>query len=130
MVCLPRIKKKEEQGQQNKAISIRLSALTLLKGSAILAVFLLRKGITIMNKIIVQIYLPANGKTYDVRLPEDMYVRDAADVLGDLFSDAARGLYCKGEVNILCFRDRGESLPQNRTLKELGISNRSQLMFV
>jgi len=83
-----------------------------------------------MNKIIVQVYLPANGKTYDVRLPEDMYVHDAADMLGDLFSDAANGLYCKGEVNILCFRDKGESLPQEKTLKELGIRNRSQLMFV
>ena len=83
-----------------------------------------------MNKIIVQVYLPANGRTYDVRLPEDMYVRDAADVLGDLFSDVAKGLYCKSEVNILCLRDRGESLPQGKTLKELDICNRSQLMFV
>lgn len=83
-----------------------------------------------MNKIIVQVYLPANGRTYDVRLPEDMYVHDAADVLGDLFSDAAKGLYCKGEVNILCLREKGESLPQDKTLKELGICNRTKLMFV
>ena len=111
-------------------ISNRLSVQALPKGLALLTVFLLRKGNKIMNKIIVQVYLPANGRTYDVRLPEDMYVRDAADVLGDIFSDTAKGFFCKGDVNILCFRDAGESLPQDKTLKELGICNRSQLMFV
>lgn len=83
-----------------------------------------------MNTMIVQVYLPANGKTYDVRIPEEMYVCDAAALLGELFSDAANGLYCKGDVNILCFRDQGESLPQDKNLKELGICNRTQLMFV
>lgn len=83
-----------------------------------------------MNKIIVQVYLPANGKTYDVRLPEDMYVHDAADVLGDIFTEAAKGLYCKSSVNILCFRDKGESLPRDKTLKELEIKNRAKLMFI
>ena len=83
-----------------------------------------------MTKIIVQVYLPATGQTYDVRLPEDMYVHDAAEVLGDVFADAARGLYCKGDVNILCFRDLGESLPRDKTLKELGVCNRSKLMFI
>lgn len=83
-----------------------------------------------MNKIIVQVFLPANGKTYDVRLPENMYVHDAADILGDLFSEAAKGVYCKGDVNILCFRDKGESLPRDKTLKELNICNRTRLMFV
>ena len=91
--------------------------------------FIFVKG-ALMNKIIVQVYLTANGKTYDIRLPEDMYVHDAADILGDLFADAAKGLYCKGDVNILCFLDKGESLPQDKTLKELNICNRTKLMFV
>jgi hypothetical protein len=51
-------------------------------------------------------------------------------VLGDIFSDTAKGFFCKSDVNILCFRDIGESLPQDKTLKELDICNRSQLMFV
>lgn len=83
-----------------------------------------------MNKIIVQVYLPANGKNYDIRIPEDMYVHDAVDILGDLFAEAAKGFYCKSETNILCFREKGESLPQDKTLKELNICNRTRLMFV
>lgn len=83
-----------------------------------------------MNKIIVQVFLPANGKTYDVRLPENMYVHDAAEVLAELFSEAAKGFYCKGDVNILCYKDLGESLPQDKTLKELGVVNRARLMFI
>lgn len=83
-----------------------------------------------MNKIIVQVYLPVNGKTYDVRLPEDMYVHDVAEVLADLFTESAKGFYCKSDTNILCFRDKGESLPQNKTLKELEVCNRSKLMLV
>ena len=83
-----------------------------------------------MNKIIVQVYLPANRKTYDVRLPENMYVYDAVKVLAELFSESAKGFYYKGDVNILCFKENGKSLPQNFTLKELNVSNRTKLMFV
>ena len=83
-----------------------------------------------MNKIIVQVYLPADGKTYDVRVPENMYVYDVVKVLAELFSESAKGFYYKGGVNILCFRESGKSLLQNCTLKELGVSNRTQLMFV
>ncbi len=83
-----------------------------------------------MNKIIVQVYLPVNGKTYDVRVPENMYVHDAAEVLADLFTEAAKGFYSKSDVNIICFRESGESLPQDRTLRELGVCNRTKLMFI
>ncbi len=44
-----------------------------------------------MNKIIIQVYLPANSKTYDVRVPENMYVHDVAEVLAELFSESAKG---------------------------------------
>ena len=83
-----------------------------------------------MNKIIVQVYLPVNGTTYEIRLPDTMYVRDVTDVLAELFSETAKGFYAAGSTNILCFRDKGESLPQDRTLRELGIRNRSSLMFI
>lgn len=83
-----------------------------------------------MNKIIIQVFLPVNGKTYDVRLPESMYVHDVTEVLSELFAEIAKGFYCKGDVNILCFKDCGESLPHDKTLKELGVSNRASMMFI
>lgn len=83
-----------------------------------------------MNKIIVQVYLPANGKNYDIRISEDMYVYDAVDILGDLFAEAAKGFYCKSNINLLCLMDDGKSLPMDKTLKELEICNRTKLMFV
>ncbi|MBP0971553.1 MAG: hypothetical protein J5753_05880 [Oscillospiraceae bacterium] len=83
-----------------------------------------------MNKIIVQVYLPVNGITYEIRLPDNMYVRDVTDVLSELFSEIAKGFYSSCENNVLCFREQGESLPQDRTLRELGICNRSRLMFI
>jgi hypothetical protein len=92
--------------------------------------FSFMKGISVMNKIIVEVYLPANGETYDIRVPDDMYIRDVADILGDLFSDVAKGMYCKSDINILCLRDKGESVPQDKTLNELNICNRTKLMFV
>ena len=83
-----------------------------------------------MNKIIVQVYLPVNGTTYEIRLPDSMYVRDVTDVLSELFSEIAKGYYAGSSTNVLCFRDKGESLPQDRTLRELGIRNRSSRMFI
>ncbi|MDE6519118.1 MAG: hypothetical protein K2K91_01470 [Ruminococcus sp.] len=83
-----------------------------------------------MNKIIVQVYLPADGRTYDIRVPENMYIYDAVNVMAELFAEISKGFYCKGDVNILCMRDKGESLPQNKTFRELKIANRTELMFV
>lgn len=83
-----------------------------------------------MNKIIVQVYLPVNGMTYEIRVPDNMYVRDVTDVLSELFSEIAKGFYSSSTDNVLCFREQGESLPQDRTLRELGICNRSSLMFI
>ena len=83
-----------------------------------------------MNKIIVQVYIPVNSKTYDVRVPESMYVHDLTELLADIFSESEKGFYYKSSVNILCLRKNGRILPQNRTLKELDINNRASLMFV
>ncbi len=83
-----------------------------------------------MNKIIVQVFLPVNGMTYELRLPDTMYVHDVTDVLSELFAEIAKGFYSSSENNVLCFREQGESLPQDMTLRELGICNRSSLMFI
>ena len=83
-----------------------------------------------MNKIIIQIFLPANGNWYDIRVPESMYVYDLATVLADLFSEIAKGFYYKSNENVLCFRDTGQKLPQDKTLAELKVCNRTKLMFV
>ena len=83
-----------------------------------------------MNKIVVQVYLPVNSKTYDVRVPDNIYVHDFAELLAELFSESEKGFYYKSDVNIICLLESGKSLPQNRTLKELNICNRAKLMFV
>ena len=83
-----------------------------------------------MNKIIVQVYLPVNNKTYDIRVSEDMYVHDFAELLAELFSESEKGFYYKSDVNLICRRTDGKSLPHGRTLKELNINNRTKLMFV
>jgi len=83
-----------------------------------------------MNQIIVQVFLPANGMTYDVRVPENMYVHDMCTMLAELFTEAAKGFYAAGSTNILCFQEVGRSLPHEKTLKELGIQNKTRLMFV
>ncbi|MBE6876672.1 MAG: hypothetical protein E7496_08145 [Ruminococcus sp.] len=83
-----------------------------------------------MNKIIIQVFLPANETVYDIRVPESMYVCDLAAVLADLFSETAKGFYSKSDVNLLCFQNTGENLPPDKTLAELEICNRTKLIFV
>ncbi|MDO5559701.1 MAG: hypothetical protein Q4F95_08900 [Oscillospiraceae bacterium] len=83
-----------------------------------------------MNKILTEIYLPANGKSYEVYLPENMYAGDAAQLLADLFTEAAGGFYCRDDVNILCDRFEGRAFDSDKTLKELNVKNHSMLMLV
>ncbi len=83
-----------------------------------------------MDKILTQIYLPASGRSYEVYLTENMYVYEAVKLLTEMFTEISEGFFCGSDFDVLCSHESGKIYAPDKTLKELGIKNHSQLMIM
>ena len=83
-----------------------------------------------MNKILVEIMLPAAEQTWDVLLPPDSKLTDITKLLVKMFSDLADGKYKPVQINLLCDGETGHMLDMNRSPAELGIRNGDRLLLI
>lgn len=83
------------------------------------------------NKILVEIYFPVGGYTYDVFLPADSSVREVIRLMEHVMQELTFGEERPlKEGSLLCCRDTGEALPQNVTVSQAGIHNGTRLMLI
>ena len=83
-----------------------------------------------VEKLMVEVYLPAAGRTFEVRLPAGLRIRAAGMLLSMLLSEATDGLYQPSRSGVLMWRDSGRMLSGQKTLWESGIQNGSRLMLI
>lgn len=83
-----------------------------------------------MNKIIVEIYVPIMGKTYDVFVPKNKKISEINKLLSKSISDLTDGMFIMTDDNILCDRNTGKVLDINLSVCELGMKNGSKLMLI
>lgn len=83
-----------------------------------------------MDKALVEIYLPAAGKTFDVQIPLSLKVWEITAMLSKAFEDFSDGCFSYSDQTTLCDRDTGAILNLNITAEELGIKNGSKLMLI
>ena len=83
-----------------------------------------------MNKLVVEIYLPAAGKSYDVRIPSNARIGEIIPLVESCMADLAGGYYIPGQNSILCERTTGIELDVNLTPCEMGIINGARLMLI
>jgi hypothetical protein len=83
-----------------------------------------------MNKLLVEIMLPAAEQTYDIYIPLDSKLRDITKLLTSLFSELAAGKFAPAEPNLLCDAQTGKILDMNKNAAELGLMNGSKLLLV
>ncbi len=83
-----------------------------------------------MNKALVEVYLPAAGKSFDVQIPLNLKVWEIASMLSKAFEDFSNGCFSSSDQTTLCDRDTGAILNLNITAEELGIKNGSKLMLI
>ncbi len=80
--------------------------------------------------ILVDIEVPSNGKRYDFRLDENVYIWDLIDEIGAMMC-ASQG---EGEEKVkdmlLCDYASRRILPLDRTLKQCGIGSGTRLTFL
>ena len=83
-----------------------------------------------MKKIMIDIYLPAALKNYDVMVPADMRISQVSDLVAKALSQISEYLYSSENAPVLCDRRTGEILNINMTVWEAGLRNGTQLMLI
>ena len=83
-----------------------------------------------MDKILVEVYLPAANKNYDVFIPLKSKMHEIVEMLSGAFADLSQVYFKASEVNVLCYRASGKVLDINMSAEELGLNNGSKLMLI
>lgn len=83
-----------------------------------------------MNKVMVEVYMPSVGRSYDVRIPGTVRLGDIIPLMERLFADIAYGYYIPDSETVLCDRLTGVALDVNLTPMEMGIINGTRLMLI
>ncbi|MCL1792120.1 MAG: methyltransferase [Peptococcaceae bacterium] len=83
-----------------------------------------------MNKILVEIILPAAGQTYEVYIPLESKIHETADLLAVLLGSLAGNKYQPSKTNLLCDAKTGKILDINKSVAGHGLRNGSRLFLV
>lgn len=83
-----------------------------------------------MDKLLVEVYLPYTGKAYDIRLPSDIVIADAIQLICSALEKVTNSVYRAADDAVLCDKDSKQILDINKTAVELNLKNGSQLILI
>ncbi|MCM3567292.1 methyltransferase [Neobacillus mesonae] len=84
-----------------------------------------------MSKILVEVYSPAAGSSYDAFIPLESKMYEVAYLLANTVSELSQGYFkANPEQTIICDRSTGQVFDINRTVEELGLENGAKLMLL
>ncbi len=83
-----------------------------------------------MDSILVEVYLPATQKAYDIRIPRLCMMWEVTELVSKALSELSEGLYNATDKAVLCDRVNGTLYNINLSVEELGLTNGSRLMLI
>lgn len=83
-----------------------------------------------MSKLMVELYLPAAGRSYDVRIPAGSRIGEIIPLLEVCMAELADGYFVPDVDSVLCEQETGTVLDVNLTVRESGILNGTKLMLI
>ncbi len=83
-----------------------------------------------MKKVLVELYVPITGTSYDVFIPNTSPMSQVTELLKKAAAELSGGLFVPTEESAVCYRENGSVLNVNMTVYELGIHNGSKLMLI
>lgn len=83
-----------------------------------------------MNKVLVEVYVPALNQSYDVFLQRESRLYEVVELLNQTIKDVSKGHFIPNEATALYERDSGKPLDMNQTVEMLKIINSSQLLLI
>ncbi len=83
-----------------------------------------------MNKVLIQLYIPVTGKSYDIKLPQTISVGRATELIASFFTGIMGGAYLPDEQASLCDMSTGAIYNVNSSVESLHLKNGSKLMLI
>ena len=83
-----------------------------------------------MDKVLVEVFLPAAGVSYDVYIPQSSRMSEVLGLVSKVIEDLSKGKYKITAESVLCDRNAGIIFNINLSVAELGIKNGSKLMLI
>lgn len=83
-----------------------------------------------LDKILVEIYLPAINQSYDVYIPLLSKIHEIEMLLTTAFTELSDGYFTTSHQTVICDKATGILLDINKSALELGLQHGSQLMLI
>lgn len=83
-----------------------------------------------MDTIVIEVYLPAAGRTFEVRVPRAMNSLLAAHLTADALSALAKEVYLSSRTSLFAWRRDGKLLDMSRSLEQEHVQNGSRLLLI
>lgn len=83
-----------------------------------------------MKKVMIEVYLPAALRTWDVMIPSDMQIHQVSMLVAQALSQGSGSEYSSKNTPVLCDRRTGAILDINMSAWEAGLRNGTQLMLI
>jgi len=80
--------------------------------------------------ILVEVFVPALSKSYDLVLSKELKVGEILDLLGPIISELNHGHFLSSDQTVLCNRETGQVQDVNATVTSLNYRNGEKLMLV
>lgn len=83
-----------------------------------------------MDKVLVEIFVPAAGRSFDVFIPQTSRMSEVVALASKILSELSNGKYQADPSAILCDAKSGNIFNINLSVYELEIKNGSKLMLI
>jgi hypothetical protein len=83
-----------------------------------------------MDKILIQIYLPAANRGYDVYIPLKSKLYEIMALLSNTLTELSEGYYTVRDNSVICDKGTGKILDINMSAEELSLKNGSKLILI
>ena len=83
-----------------------------------------------MDKILVEVYVPALGDSWDMFIPQELKMYKVLEMMKKAVSDLSEGRFRADENTAVCYREDGTILNINLSVRELELKNASKLMLI
>jgi hypothetical protein len=83
-----------------------------------------------MNKVLVEICIPAIGKRFDIFVPTDVPIEDVRKVIAGGVAEITNGKYIQSGEEQLCLREPEGVLNPSYCLQDYGIKDSTQLFLI
>lgn len=83
-----------------------------------------------MDKILVDVYVPAINKNYDVYIPSKSKFYEVVKLVVNMIEELSENYFIGQDDSVICDRVSGAIYNINMSSAELGLKNGSKLMLI